>query len=72
MIPDSVLLGGDDIVQSSRLLLIDLDDRHHPLLRRWSRQRRGLYAQRGWFAPGMDPFQARVQQFLANRPGGEA
>jgi hypothetical protein len=50
------------------LLLVDLDDRHHPTLRRRARLRRQAYAVRGWFAPGTDPVQARVEQFLATRP----
>jgi hypothetical protein len=54
-----------------RLLLIDLDDRHHPVLRRWSRQRWIAYAQQGWYSPGVDPAQARIERFLANRPKGE-
>jgi hypothetical protein len=50
------------------LLLIDFHDRHHPLLRRRSRRRQEAYAERGWFAPGVDPVQARVERFLATRP----
>jgi hypothetical protein len=48
----------------SPLLLIDLNDRHHPLLRRWSRWRQEAYAERGWFAPGVDPVQGHVERFL--------
>jgi hypothetical protein len=51
----------------ARLLLVDIEDRHHPLLRRRSRQRQPAYAGRGWYAPGVDPVQARVEQFLTNR-----
>lgn len=54
----------------SPLLLIDFHDRHHPLLRRWSRRRQEAYAERGWFAPGVDPIQTRVERFLATRPKG--
>jgi hypothetical protein len=54
------------------LLLVDFNDRHHPQLRRWSRCRREAYADVGWFAPGADPLQTRVDQFLAKRPGGRA
>jgi hypothetical protein len=52
------------------LLLVDPSDRHHPLLRRWARERREAYAERGWFGVGVDPVQARVEAFLAGRPGG--
>ncbi len=52
------------------LLLIDFHDCHYPLLRRWSRQRQEAYVERGWFAPGVDPVQARVEQFLASRSKG--
>jgi hypothetical protein len=51
----------------ARLLLVDIEDRHHPLLRRRSRQRRAAYAQRGWYAPGVDAVQARIDQFLVDR-----
>lgn len=50
-----------------RLVLVDVFDRHHPLLRRWIRQRRAAYAERGWFAPGVDPVEERIQQFLLRR-----
>jgi hypothetical protein len=50
------------------LLLIDLHDRHHPALRRQTRRRQDAYADRGWFAPGVDPVQARAERFLADRP----
>ncbi|MCC6421224.1 MAG: hypothetical protein IT429_23555 [Gemmataceae bacterium] len=51
---------------SQPLLLIDLDDRH-PLLTKRSQQRRRVYEERGWFAPGVDPVQGRVDLFLAAR-----
>jgi len=54
------------------LLVVDLNDRHHPHLRRWSRYRREAYLDAGWFAPGDDPIEARVDRFLAQRPGGRA
>jgi hypothetical protein len=50
------------------LLLVDFDDRRHPQLRRRARLRWQAYAERGWFAPGTDPVQARVERFLATRP----
>jgi hypothetical protein len=53
-----------------RLLLLDVEDRHHPLLRRWARQRHNAYRECGWFAPGVDPAWARVEHFLATRPKG--
>src|SRR5262249_41120098 len=48
-----------------RLLVVDFDDRYHPVLRRWSRRRWRAYAEQGWFSPGVDPVQARIQRFLA-------
>lgn len=54
---------------SSRdVLLIDFQDRHHPLLRQRSRERDRAYQERGWFGPGVDKVQARVSQFIADRP----
>jgi hypothetical protein len=50
------------------LVLVDFDDRHHPTLRRRTRLRRQAYAERGWFAPGTDPVQARAERFLDSRP----
>jgi hypothetical protein len=52
------------------LLLLDVEDRHHLLLRRWARRRHNAYRERGWFAPGVDPARARVEHFLATRPKG--
>jgi hypothetical protein len=51
------------------LLLVDMVDRQHPVLRRRSRSRQQAYEERGWFAAGIDTVQARVEHFLANRPG---
>lgn len=53
-----------------RLTIIDVDDQHHPALRRRSQLRRGAYSDAGWFAPGLDPECARIRQFLVNRPDG--
>jgi hypothetical protein len=50
-----------------RLVLVDFYDRHHPLLRRWSRQRRAAYAERGWYAAGVEPLERRIELFLAAR-----
>jgi hypothetical protein len=47
------------------LLLVDFEDRHHPLLLQRSRQRAHAYWQRGWFPAGVDPVQGRVARFLA-------
>jgi hypothetical protein len=70
------LLGLSFVVSSTDppppVLLIDFCDRHLPLLRRWSRWREKAYAERGWFAPGVDPVQGRVEQFLAIRAGGSS
>src|SRR5262249_12857037 len=51
------------------LLLIDLIDRHHRELYRQSLRRQEAYAERGWFAVGVDPVQGRIEHFLATRPG---
>ncbi len=55
----------DQIIPS--LILVDFDDRSHQILRRWSRQRRIAYDGQGWYAPGVDPVQARIDRFLAAR-----
>lgn len=47
-----------------RLLLIDVRDRHHPQLRRWSQQRRDLYSEVGWMDLGMNRTLARICRFL--------
>lgn len=51
-----------------QLLLVDLDDRHHPQLRRWTRDRQAAYLDAGWLPPGLDPVVNRVEMFLARRP----
>jgi hypothetical protein len=48
------------------LLLLDLDDRH-PQLQKSSQRRQRAYEERGWFAPGVDPDQGRVELFLRGR-----
>ncbi len=53
-----------------RLTIVDVDDQHHPVLRRRSQLRRTACAAAGWIAPGADPECARIRQFLANRPIG--
>jgi hypothetical protein len=51
------------------LLVIDFVDRHHHQLCRHSHRRQDAYADRGWFAVGVDPVQGRIGRFLATRPG---
>jgi hypothetical protein len=48
------------------LVLVDLDDRHHPVLRRGSRARRAAYVERGWTVDGIQPPTA-IERFLATR-----
>jgi hypothetical protein len=56
--------------QDSPLWLIDLKDRHHPVLRQWARSRVEAYSQRSWFAAGVEVRQGRVERYLACRKGG--
>jgi hypothetical protein len=51
------------------LLIVDFIDRHHPVFRQRSRARQESYNDAGWFRPGIDPAAARVERFLASRPG---
>jgi hypothetical protein len=51
------------------LLVADIDDRHHPRLRQWARQRRAAYMERGWIVDGVGPA-TTVERFLASRPEG--
>jgi hypothetical protein len=46
------------------LLVIDFTDRHHPILRTWSRQRREAYVQAGWNVCGSSRLTV-VDRFLA-------
>ena len=49
------------------LELIDCDDHHHPLLRKWSRARRNEYDRRGWI--GDKPLvERKIERFLSSRP----
>jgi hypothetical protein len=48
------------------LLIIDLDDRHHPLLRQRSRRRREAYVEAGWRVAGVEV--SHLDSFLAARP----
>lgn len=54
--------------ESRRLLLVDCQDHHHPLLCRWSRRRQREYVLSGWFPAGVDPVRGRAELFLAKRP----
>jgi hypothetical protein len=51
------------------LLLVDLDDRHHPELRRRSRARRAAYLDRGWAVDGTAGPSSPLDVFLSTRPG---
>lgn len=50
-----------------RLVIVDANDRHHPLLRQRTRQRRAAYAAAGIHVAGMEEMSA-LQQFLQGRP----
>ena len=54
--------------RTHRLLLVDCEDRCHHELGRWTRKRRRAYRDRGWYGPGADPVEQRVQDFLKARP----
>jgi len=66
LIPESQLIC--PATREGRRLLIDFNDRHHPVLRRWSRRRREACEQVGWFGPGIDPARGRAGRFLLTRP----
>ena len=53
------------------LLVVDLDDRHHPRLRAWARRRRAAYRERGWVV-GRYPVRhdTRIERFLGRPAGG--
>jgi hypothetical protein len=51
------------------LLVVDLDDRHHPRLREWARRRRVAYMERGWVV-GDGGQDTPIARFLAGRPEG--
>ena len=51
------------------LLLIDLDDRHHSVLRRWGRRRLKSYLARGWAVDGSSVATDAIGRFLGSRPG---
>lgn len=54
---------GDD----SRLLLVDFKDEHHPVLRKWTRQRRNAYLEVGWNLVGKAA-PTLMDRFVADRP----
>ncbi len=53
------------------LLLVDPDDRHHPVLRRWARRRRESYLARGWAVGLSGVATDAIGRFLDSRPGRE-
>ena len=53
--------------ESHPLFVLDCHDRDVIPLRKWSRERKSAYTRAGWFAPGIDPIQGRVDAFLASR-----
>ena len=57
--------------ETRRLLLIDVRDENHPLLRRWSATRRQAYVAATWSVAGAVA-QTPLEQFLATRPRVEA
>jgi len=56
--------------QNHPLLLIDMFDRHHRLMRQWSTNRREAYVEAGWNLAGIETGTA-LDRFLATRPHGE-
>ncbi len=52
---------------ASLLLVVDCDDRHHPLLRRWSKQRCDAYVLEGWAFAG-EPTPTPLEEFFAISP----
>ena len=59
------MMPNDD--DDARLLLIDFEDRHHPVLRRWSRQRRVAYMHADWTILGAGA-PSLMDRFVAERP----
>jgi hypothetical protein len=52
------------------LLVIDLEDRHHPDLRRRAVRRRRAYQDSAWAPPGLDPAHLRIARFIKARLKG--
>ena len=50
------------------ILVIDVDEHHHPILAKWTRRRKKAYRDAEWFAPGADPLVERIKRFVAARP----
>lgn len=50
-----------------KLLIVDIEDRHHPTLRRWSRSRQRAYREAEWLRPGESIVNHRVESFLKRR-----
>lgn len=50
-----------------RLVIVDCDDRHHYLLRRWTRERRQAYLRVGFDVAGEVP-KSPLDRFVADRP----
>ena len=58
--------------EARSLLLVDPDDRHHPVLRRWGRSRLNAYLARGWAVDGSSSMATdSISRFLGSRPGRE-
>ena len=49
-------------------IVIDLNDRHHPVLQKRAKQRRMAYQQQEWNVGGKTEMNYHLQQFLATRP----
>jgi hypothetical protein len=52
------------------LLVVDLDDRHYPQLRRHARQRHRAYLEEGWVPAGEDATRRRIVEFIKRRLKG--
>jgi len=68
-LPERMLMEPNTLAPRS-LLVIDFNDEHHPELQELSDARSKAYQRQGWYAAGVDPVHARVQQFMASRPKG--
>lgn len=70
-IPTSHLICSSDA--RHQMTVVDIRDRHHPLLRRWSRMRREAYIDAGWFERQfqLDPATGRAVRFVHDRLGSE-
>ena len=49
-------------------LMVDLDDDHHPLLRKRSRERRANYFRQGWTVDGSRKTADLLGTFMSTRP----